>query len=153
MFKIGDKIPEFTVKDHKGKTFNSQEFIGKNSLVLYFYPKSFTRGCTKEAKEFNISQHTFRYFNAEIIGISPDSVKKQQAFHEQLELSFRLLSDEKGEIAEKLNVKKQALGLMGGRETLVFDKKGILRMRFRQLGVLGHVEKALDTIKEIHNEE
>ena len=152
MLKIGEKIPEFSVKDHKGNIFNSHDYIGKKSLVLYFYPKSFTRGCTKEAKEFKITEHTFQYFNAEVLGVSPDSVKNQQAFHEQLELTFRLLSDPKAEIAQKLGVKKQVLGLIGGRETLVFDKKGILRMRFRQLEVLGHVEKALDTVKELYNE-
>src|SRR5690625_779864 len=128
MFKIGDKIPAFSVKDHKGRNFNSQDFIGKKFLVLYFYPKSFTRGCTKEAKEFKITEHTFQYFDAEVFGISSDSVKKQQAFHEQLELTFPLLSDPKGEIAQQLGVKKHAFGLVGGRETLVFDKKGILRM-------------------------
>jgi len=150
--KIGEKVPAFVATDNKGRSFDSQEVLGKKALVLYFYPKSFTFGCSKEAREFKVSIRSFNYFGAEVIGVSPDSTPTLQAFQEQLELPFRLLSDADKSIAGLLGVKSHALGLIPGRETLVIDKHGILRMRFRQLKVLGHVEEALDTVKKLYNE-
>ncbi|HLS29770.1 MAG TPA: peroxiredoxin [Flavobacteriaceae bacterium] len=151
--KLGDKVPEFAGEDFKGKVFDSKDIIGKKTLVLYFYPKSFTLGCTKEAREFKITTQTFRFFGAEVIGVSPDSPDILRSFHEQLELPFRLLSDPKKKLAKILGVKSRGLGLIPGRETLVIDKEGVLRLRFRQLKVLGHVEEALDKVKELHDEE
>lgn len=151
--KIGDKVPAFTAEDFKGRTFDSKDIIGKKTLVLYFYPKSFTVGCTKEAREFKITTQTFKFFGAEVIGVSPDSADVQRSFHEQLELTFRLVSDTDKKIAKSFGVKSHTFGLIPGRETLVIDKEGVLRMRFRQLKVLGHVEEALDVVKKLHDAE
>lgn len=151
--KIGDKVPAFTAEDFKGETFDSKDIIGKKALVLYFYPKSFTSGCSKEAREFKITEQTFEFFGAEVIGVSPDSPAVLRSFQEQLELPFNLLSDPKKKIAKSFGVKSHALGMIPARETLVIDKEGVLRLRFRQLKVLGHVEEALDKVKELYDEE
>lgn len=150
--KIGDKVPAFVGIDFRGNSFDSKDIIGKKTLVLYFYPKSFTIGCSKEAREFKITKETFNFFGAEVIGVSPDLPPVQRAFHEQLELSFKLLSDPNKKIAKQFGVRSHAFGFIPGRETLVIDKEGVLRMRLRQLKVLGHVEEALETVKELYNE-
>lgn len=150
--KTGDKIPAFSAVDNYGNTFDSETVVGSKTLVIYFYPKNFTPGCTKEAREFKISYQTFRYFNAEVIGVSTGTPEENRAFHEQSELPYRILSDKDGKLAKMFGVSRQMMGLVGGRETLVIDPQGILRLKFRQLEVLGHVEEALDMVKKIYNE-
>lgn len=150
--KVGDKIPAFTAIDNFGNTFDSESLVGSKILVLYFYPKNFTPGCTREAREFKISYHTFEFFGAEVFGVSTGTPEENRAFHEQSELPYRILSDKDGKLSQYFGVKRQMMGLVGGRETLVVDKEGVLRLKFRQLEVLGHVEEALDTVKKIYNE-
>ena len=94
MIKIGDKIPNFTAKDLNGNDFDIQNYMGKKPLVIYFYPKDNTAGCTIQACSFRDQYQDFTDLGAEVIGISSDSVASHQKFSEQYKLPFILLSDE-----------------------------------------------------------
>lgn len=151
--KVGDKVPSFEAVNQDNKIFSFDEVKGKNNVVLYFYPKSFTPACSKEAKEFKYSYHTFEYFDTIIIGVSGDSPKVLAQFREEKGLPFTLLSDENNELHKLFGIQRDVLGLVPGRETLVIDKEGILRLKFDQTKVLGHVEQALDCIRRLQHEE
>lgn len=150
--KVGQKVPEFEAYNQDGERYTIKDILGKKNIVVYFYPKNFTKGCSKEAREFKISYQTFKYYDTEIIGISGDSPESHSKFEGQLEIPYTLLSDQNGELRKLFGVQRDGMGLLPGRETFVIDKKGILRMRFDQTKVLGHVEKALDFIRNLGNE-
>ena len=150
MIKVGDKIPSFTAKDLKGDDFEIQNYIGKKPLVIYFYPKDNTAGCTIQACSFRDQYQDFTDLGAEVIGISSDSVTSHQKFQEDYKLPFVLLSDENQKIRNLFGVPKGLLGLVPGRVTYVIDQDGIVKMIFDNgLMVKKHISKALDAIKNI----
>ena len=150
MIKIGDKIPNFTAKDLNGNDFDIQNYMGKKPLVIYFYPKDNTAGCTIQACSFRDQYQDFTDLGAEVIGISSDSVASHQKFSEQYKLPFILLSDSDQKIRNLFGVPKGLLGLVPGRVTYVIDKEGIVKMIFDNgLMVKKHISKALDAIKKI----
>lgn len=145
---IGSELPEFELKDQNSKTRTSEEFRGKKSLVIYFYPKDETPGCTLEAKGFRDSYEDFLKHDCEVIGISIDSVESHASFCNNHNLPFVLLSDEGGKVAKKFGVSKSLFGLISGRETFVFNKEGILINKFsHQLFASKHVKEALDALE------
>lgn len=146
---IGDVLPNFKSKDQHGKEFDSSNIVGKKVSVIFFYPKDFTPGCTKEACNFRDHYEEFIDLGAEVIGISGDSESSHQKFAAKYNLPYTLLSDSSGKIRKKLNVKKSLLGLIPGRETIVIDKNGVIRMRFSNLDASRHLEKALKKVKEL----
>ncbi|MBW2960822.1 peroxiredoxin [Mesonia aestuariivivens] len=150
--KIGDKIPSFTLTDHEGNLFKSNKVIGDKVLVIYFYPKNFTPGCTKEACSFRDSYEEFKKLGAEVVGISSDSVESHQKFSKKHQLPYTFLSDPTEDIRKKFGVKGHLLGLIPGRETFVIDKNGIIKFKFNSLSASQHMEKALETVKKISNE-
>nr|WP_315162463.1 peroxiredoxin [uncultured Flavobacterium sp.] len=148
--KVGDKLPVFKAKDADGNDFDSQEFVGKKPLVIYFYPKDNTPGCTAEACSFRDRFEDFKDLGAEIIGISSDSVVSHQKFAKQYKLPFILLSDEDKKIINLFGVPSGLLGLMPGRVTYVVDKNGIIKLIFNSsLMATKHISKALEVIKEL----
>ncbi|MFO7701916.1 MAG: peroxiredoxin [Psychroflexus maritimus] len=147
---IGDIVPNFKSKNQDGEEFNSAEIIGKKPVVIFFYPKDFTPGCTKEACNFRDAYQDFQDYGAEVIGISGDSEKSHQRFAKKHQLPYTLLSDSSGKIRKKFGVKKSLLGLVPGRETFVLDKNGMLQMRFNNLDANRHMKKALQKIKELN---
>ncbi|MGM0636082.1 MAG: peroxiredoxin [Bacteroidota bacterium] len=147
--KIGDIMPNFKAKDQNGEAFDSQTIIGVKPAVVYFYPKDFTPGCTKEACNFRDRYEDFQDLGAEVIGISSDSEKSHQKFSKKHNLPFTLLSDSNGQIRKKFGVKKSLLGLVPGRETFVIDKNGIVQLKFNNLDASKHMKKALKKIKEL----
>ncbi|NGZ89594.1 peroxiredoxin [Psychroflexus maritimus] len=147
---IGDIVPNFKSKNQDGEEFNSAEIIGKKPVVIFFYPKDFTPGCTKEACNFRDAYKDFQDYGAEVIGISGDSEKSHQRFAKKHQLPYTLLSDSSGKIRKKFGVKKSLLGLVPGRETFVLDKNGMLQMRFNNLDANRHMKKALQKIKELN---
>ncbi|MCL4149760.1 UNVERIFIED_CONTAM: hypothetical protein GTU68_058623 [Idotea baltica] len=148
--KVGDLIPEFTLKDQNNTTVNSSDFIGKNATVIYFYPKDDTPGCTKEACKFRDEYEAFTDLNAKVIGISADDVASHKNFAEKYRLPFTLLSDEDNEVRKLFGVPKSMLGLIPGRVTYITDKKGtIIHIFNSQFGAEKHITEALLKLKEI----
>lgn len=150
--KIGDAAPDFTLPDQSGATVNLHDFIGKKIIVLYFYPRDFSVGCTAEACAFRDSYEVFKQAGAEVIGVSGQSVDSHKRFALAKTLPFILLSD-KGDRVRKLYGAQSALGLFPGRVTYIIDKKGTVRYVFSsQSQPTKHVEEALRILKELNEE-
>lgn len=124
--EIGDHIPAIELKDQNGENFDLKKFVGQKALVVYFYPKDFTPGCTKEACNFRDSYEDFKELGAEVIGVSSDSPKSHAKFAGKYELPYIFLSDKSKKARNAFGVKPNLLGLLPGRETFVFDKEGRL---------------------------
>ena len=147
--KVGDKIPNFTAKDTNGNDFNSLDVIGKKPLVIYFYPKDNTPGCTTQACSFRDQYEDFKDLGAEVIGISSDSIESHQKFTQQYRLPFILLSDSDKKIRTLFGVPSSLFGLIPGRVTYVADTTGTVIMIFDSMKAKNHISKALEAIKEI----
>lgn len=152
MIEEGKKAPAFTLPDQNGKKISLKDLKGKK-IVLYFYPKDNTSGCTKEACDFRDTFPDFKKVNAVIIGISPDSVESHRKFAEKYGLPFTLLSDEKKEVLEKYGVWKEksmyGRKYMGvERTTVIIDENGKILKIFPKVKVNGHSEEVLKAIQE-----
>ncbi|WP_304199053.1 peroxiredoxin [Flavobacterium alvei] len=147
--QVGDKIPHFSAKDNVGNDFNSESIIGKKVVVIYFYPKDNTPGCTAQACSFRDQYQDFKDLGAEVIGISSDSVTSHEKFIQKYKLPFVLLSDSDKKIRNLFGVKTNLFGLLPGRVTYVADRNGIIQMVFDSLSATKHIPKALEMIKKI----
>lgn len=145
---IGDKIPDFQLTDQNGETFDINSVKGIKTLVIYFYPKNFTPGCTKEACSFRDHYEDFLKYGAQVIGISSDSKKSHRQFAEKHQLPFTLLSDPNGIVKRKFRVKNNLFGLIPGRETFVVNKEGIVIFTFNSMSAQQHIKEALKVIKQ-----
>jgi thioredoxin-dependent peroxiredoxin len=147
---VGDLAPDFTLRSQSGEEVSLGDFVGKKrAIVLFFYPKDDTAGCTKEACSFRDEHEQFGNLKAEVVGISSDSVDSHQRFVEKHGLPFDLLSDEGGEVRKLYGV-TNTLGLFPGRVTYVIDEEGVVRHVFSsQLQAARHVEEALETLGSI----
>jgi peroxiredoxin Q/BCP len=147
--QIGDRAPEFTARTQTGETVSLSDFVGKKTLVLYFYPKDDTPGCTAEACSFRDNHQMFLDAGAVVLGVSADSDSSHGAFAKKHSLPFSLVSDESGDLRAKYGV-KSTLGLFPGRVTYVIDRRGIVKYVFSsQIRFNAHVEKALEIVKEL----
>ncbi len=151
--KPGDEAVDFCLPDHEGKEHCLHDFRGK-WIVLYFYPKDNTSGCTREAKEFTEMRDKFEKLNAVIIGISKDSPKSHAKFIEKHGLKILLLSDENHEILEKYgawgkkkNYGKEYFGTI--RSTFLIDPEGKIVHVWPKVRVNGHVENVLKKLEEV----
>ncbi|WAA12939.1 thioredoxin-dependent thiol peroxidase [Fervidibacillus halotolerans] len=149
--KIGEKAPNFQASATNGMTVQLSDFLGKH-VVLYFYPKDMTPGCTTEACDFRDHHEQFSDLNAVILGVSTDPIDRHHRFIEKHNLPFLLLSDEDHRIADAYGVwkKKKMFGkeYMGiERSTFIINQEGILVKEWRKVKVKGHVEEALSYIK------
>ncbi len=150
--KVGDQAPDFTLPDQKGQPVSLSSFVGKKDVVLYFYPRDFTPGCTAEACAFRDSYEIFKEVGAEVIGISSDSEQSHQGFAARHRLPFILLSDRDGSVRKRYGV-SSVLGLLPGRVTFVIDKQGIVRHIFvAQFAAEKHVEEAMRVLQTLHRE-
>jgi peroxiredoxin Q/BCP len=147
--QIGDKLPGFKGKDTDGNDFDSQDIIGKKPLIIYFYPKDNTPGCTAQACSFRDQYEDFTDLGAEVIGISSDSVASHQKFSKQYKLPFILLSDTDKKIRNLFGVSSIMFGLLPRRVTYVADKNGIIKLVFNSMMATKHISKALETIRGI----
>ena len=145
--KVGDTLPNFTAKDTNGTVFDSQNYIGKQSLVIYFYPKDNTPGCTVEACSFRDNYQDFKDLGAEVIGVSADSVTSHLKFKSKFNLPFILLSDADKKLRKLFGV-ENSLIFLPGRETFVADKNGVILMIFNSMSSMIHIEKALQILKK-----
>ena len=151
--QAGDKAPDFTLPSQSGDPVRLLDRLGERVVVLYFYPKDETPGCTKEACAFRDSHEVFTEAGAEVIGVSSDSVAKHAAFAGHHKLPFTLLSDEGGKVRKEYGV-PSTLGLLAGRVTYVIDRAGTVRHVFNsQMNIGRHVNDALDVVKEIQAEQ
>lgn len=146
--RIGDAAPTFSLPNQDSKTISLSDYLGKKHLVVYFYPKDETPGCTKEACGFRDSYEAFTDAGAEVIGISADGVDSHNAFASRRRLPFQLLSDPDNAVSKAFGVEKAGFGLFPGRETFVIDKEGKIRMRFvSSLNINKHITSALKVIQ------
>ena len=146
--KVGSMIPDFELKDQHGETFKMSSLIGKKNMVIYFYPKDDTPGCTKEACYFQDMYEVFRENDAEVIGISGQSVESHLNFAKKYNLSFTLLADEGNLVRKQFGVPASFFGLLPGRVTYIIDKKGSIIYTFNsQMNATQHVDEALNILK------
>ena len=153
MIEEGKKAPAVSLKDQDGKKVSLNDFKGKN-IVLYFYPKDNTSGCTKEACNFRDDFPHFKKLKAVILGISPDSIESHKKFADKFELPFRLLSDEKKQVLDKYGVWKEksmyGRKYMGvERATFIIDNAGKVRKIFRKVKVADHNKEVIEALKEL----
>lgn len=145
----GDPAPDFALEDASGTTVRLADFRGRAEVVLYFYPKDDTPGCTAEACSFRDSYEAFRDAGAEVIGVSSDAGASHRRFADRHALPFRLLSDPGGAVRARYGVSK-TLGLIPGRATFVIDRDGIVRHAFSsQFRPARHVSEALAVLKTL----
>ncbi len=148
--EIGSKLPEFSLPDQDGNILNIKDLIGKKNLVIYFYPKDDSPGCTKEACYFQDQFEVFKEADAEVIGISGQSVESHKNFAEKYGLTFTLLSDDGNKIRKLFGVPTNFLGLLPGRVTYIIDKTGTVVYLFdSQIQATKHVDAALRIIKNL----
>ena len=150
ILKIGEKAPDFTLPTETGKEMALSELRGKN-VILYFYPKDNTPGCTKEACDFRDNFAIFKKQGVEVLGVSKDSAKNHTKFKEKYALPFTLLVEANAEVCEAYGVinKKSMFGktFLGiQRSTFLIDAKGVIRAIWRKVKVPGHVEQVLNEL-------
>lgn len=153
MVEEGKKAPVITLNDQDGKKVSLNDFKGKN-IILYFYPKNNTSGCTLEACNFRDDFPKFSNMKAIILGVSPDSVESHKKFAVKYKLPFRLLSDEKKSVLKKYGVWKEksmyGRKYMGvERSTFVIDKTGKIRKIFRKVKVADHNKEVMEVLREL----
>lgn len=149
---VGDKAPDFTVLSDQDQSISLESLRGKK-VVLYFYPKDNTPGCTREACDFRDNLNQFTMSDTVIFGISKDSPAKHRKFKEKYSLPFTLLADENGDICQAYGVidKKSLFGntFLGiQRSTFLIDEQGIIRAIWRKVKVTGHIEQVLNELNE-----
>ena len=151
--KAGDKAPDFTLPAQSGEQVKLSDRLGERVVVLYFYPKDNTSGCTAEACAFRDSYEAFAEAGAEVIGVSSDSADKHAAFAGKHHLPFTLLADQGGKVRKLYGV-PSVLGLLPGRVTYVIDRQGVVRHLFNSMTNTGaHVNTALAMVKELQAEQ
>ena len=144
---VGDKVPDFILLDQNGKEFNVGDYAGKRAMVIYFYPKDDTPGCTKEACSFRDSFEEFTDRNVEVVGISADSVESHLNFAKKYNLPFSLLADTENKVRNLFGVKGNLMGLIPGRVTYVINKEGIVVYVFEsQLKATKHIDESLKAL-------
>jgi len=148
--KIGNTIPKFSLLDQNGQLFASDSVVGKKNLVIYFYPKDDSPGCTKQACSFRDQFDVFNQEDALIIGISSQSVESHKKFAEKHRLTYTLLADEKNDVRKLFGVPTNFFGLISGRVTYIVNKEGKVVYIFNsQLQAEKHVEEALNILKKL----
>jgi peroxiredoxin Q/BCP len=151
--KVGDKAPDFTLPSQMGDNVTLSEYFGKKNIVLYFYPKDESPGCTKEACSFRDSYEELTNLGAEVLGVSGQSVQSHKSFATHHGLPFLLLSDVGNKVRELYGV-PASMGILPGRVTYIIDKKGVVRHVFSsQTQAQRHVEEAKNALKQIKGEQ
>ena len=152
--KIGEAVPDFEAPATSDLTFKLSDFKGKSNLVIYFYPKDNTSGCTTEGLDFSALKDEFNNHDTVIFGVSKDSLKSHEGFIVKQDFNFDLISDESGAMCEmfgvwqlKKNYGKEYMGIV--RSTFLIDKDGVLRQAWDKVRVKGHVDDVLEAVKAL----
>lgn len=147
---VGDKVPSFTLPDQDGKPFNAADALAKGPLVLFFYPKDESPGCTVEACSFRDASGDFLEAGATVVGVSSDSSASHRKFADKHKLPYPLLADEGGALRKQFGAPRSMLGLVEGRTTYVIDASGVIRHKFDAMfRVNKHIEEALTTVRAL----
>ena len=147
--KVGDTAPDFTLTSQTGASVSLKDFRGQKNVIVYFYPKDDTPGCTAEACAFRDSYEVFKDAGAEVIGISDDSQQSHDKFASKYQLPFTLLSDTGNKVRQLYGV-PATMWIMPGRVTYVIDKQGVVKHIFdSMLDFKAHVSEALKTLEAI----
>jgi len=154
MLKEGGKAPDFSILDDHGKLVRLNDFLGKKKLVLFFYPKADTPGCTREACGFRDAKERFEAKGATLIGVSMDAVDRQAKFRDKYDLNMPLLSDAKKQVVSTYGVYKEknlygkkVLGIE--RTTFLIGKDGTIKKIFPKVKVDGHIEEVLEALSAV----
>lgn len=151
--QVGDEAPDFSLPSQDGTQVSLRDRFTQRVVVLYFYPKDNTPGCTAEACAFRDSHEVFAEAGAEVIGVSSDSVESHQKFVGKHELPFTLLSDRGGAVRRQYGVRK-AMGILPGRVTYVIDRQGVVRHIFASMtNISQHVNDALEIVRKLQAED
>ena len=152
--KVGDAAPDFTLPSSEGKDLGPADFLGKQAVVLYFYPKDDTTGCTAEACAFRDIRGEFEARGAAILGVSPDSLRAHDKFRKKYDLNFPLLADTDHALAERYGVwqlkkfmGREYMGIV--RTTFVIDKAGKIAAVFPNVKVTGHADAVLKAVEDL----
>ncbi len=146
---VGDRAPDFRLPALRGGEVALSDYLGKKNVVLFFYPRDESPGCTIEACTFRDAYEDFVEAGAEVIGISSDSVDAHASFAERHRLPMQLVSDTGGKVRAEYGV-RSTLGILPGRETFIIDKQGIVRHVFRsQIRVKNHVAESLAVLHSL----
>lgn len=146
--KVGDFVPHFSGIDSNGNAFDTQDYFGKKWLVVYFYPKDDTPGCTTQACSFRDAYQDFTDLGAEVIGVSSDGVTSHVKFQSKFNLPFILLADTKKTIRRLFGVPNDLLGFVEGRATYVIGLDQKVHYIFDSISGSGHMERALAFLKK-----
>lgn len=153
LLKEGDAVPDITLKGAGDRPVRLRDLVGQKVLVVYFYPKDDSPGCTAQACGLRDQYEDFAAAGAEVVGISGDTVTSHEGFASKHRLPFVLLSDAGGEAREAFGVPPSLLGLLPGRVTFVVDRQGVIRNVFEsQLRVGEHVRRALELVRTLARE-
>ncbi len=151
--RVGEKVADFSLPATGDKTLSLKDFKNRH-LVLYFYPRDNTPGCTREGQDFRDAYKPFKSAGAEILGVSRDSLKAHENFKAKQKFPFELLSDADEELCRQFDVIKEknmyGRKVMGiERSTFLIDKKGVLRQEWRKVRVPGHVDEVLEAVRAL----
>jgi len=146
--KVGDRAPDFTLTDERGLPRSLKNYLGKSPVVLYFYPKDFTPGCTAEACSFRDDYKLYEQKGAVVVGVSLDSVESHARFSEHYNLPFTLLSDNKKEAAKAYGVLVLG-GLLAKRVTFIIDRSGSIAAIFSRVDVKQHSQEVLKALEKV----
>ena len=147
--EAGSPAPDFALPDATGKTVRLSDFRGRKAVVLYFYPKDDTPGCTKESCTFRDQYQDFQEAGAEVVGVSSDAERSHEKFATKYKLPFVLLADRSGAVRKQYGV-PATLGLLPGRVTFVVDKQGVVRHVFNsQFQATKHVDEAIAALRSM----
>lgn len=156
MLQAGDKAPDFTLKTDKDETIRLSDYKDKSTVVLYFYPKDNTSGCTKEACSFRDHFQDIQRKDTVVLGVSPDSIKSHQNFITKHDLNFTLLSDPEHEVAElygawgeKKMYGRTYFGII--RSTFIIGRDGLIKKAYYKVKVNGHVEDVLLELEKLQS--
>lgn len=145
MIQIGEKLPEFSLPDQTGQERNIYDLMGPKGIVIFFYPKDESPGCTKQACMFRDSFDEFTRIGIGLVGISSDSVQSHKGFAENHKLPFTILSDKGGKIRNNIKIPANLLGLLPGRVTLLLDNGGVIRHIINsQIKIEAHIEESIN---------
>ena len=147
--KVGDKCPSFSLNNQKGEKIDISNIIGSKNILIYFYPKDETYGCTQQACSFRDAYDEFLEYDCEVFGISSDDKKSHDNFSNKHNLNFDILSDVNNEVRNMFGVPRSLFGLVSGRVTYLVDKKGEIVWIFNsQINAKKHIEEALSFLKK-----
>lgn len=147
---VGDRLPEFVLRDQHGADFRTADALAKGPLVVFFYPKDDTPMCTAEACSFRDRHGDFVAAGATVVGISSDGVESHRRFASRYGLNYPILADTDGAVRRRFGVPRGLFGLTEGRVTYVADRDGVVRHRFdATLKGAAHMHEALDTVRAL----